>query len=62
MATDPLDDVVRMPGPSVVRFGFDVLERVEQTVAMVKERLKRVKAALEGAGFVHSELLANPDG
>ena len=54
MATDPLDDVVRTPGPSVVRFGFDVLDRVEQAVAMVKERLKRVKAALEGAGFVHS--------
>ncbi|MEX0670556.1 MAG: hypothetical protein WD060_08890 [Pirellulales bacterium] len=35
MATDPLEDVVRMPGPSVVRFGFDVLDRVEQAVGFV---------------------------
>jgi len=54
MATDPLDDVVRMPGPSVVRFGFDVLDRVEQAVAMVKERLKRAVTALETAGIPHA--------
>jgi hypothetical protein len=54
MATDPLDDVVRMPGPSVVRFGFDVLDRVEQAVAMVKERLKRTVTALETAGIAHA--------
>ncbi len=35
-------------------FGFDVLDRVEQAVAMVKERLKRAIAALEAVGFVHS--------
>ena len=35
--------------PTVVRFGFDVLDRVEQAVAMVKERLKRAVAALEAA-------------
>ncbi|GEM_PF-5226933 len=55
MASDPLDndpvhDFVRIPGPSVVRFGFDVLDRVEQAVAMVKERLKRAVTALEAAG------------
>ncbi|NBX29103.1 hypothetical protein EBR04_01405 [bacterium] len=33
------------------RFGFDVLDRVEQAVAMVKERLKRAVAALEAAGM-----------
>ena len=54
MATDPLDDIVRLPGPSVVRFGFDVLDRVEQAVAMVKERLKRAVAALEAAGIPHA--------
>jgi hypothetical protein len=54
MATDPLDDVVRMPGPSVVRFGFDVLDRVEQAVAMVKERLKQAVTALETAGIPHA--------
>ena len=36
--------------PTVVRFGFDVLDRVEQAVAMVKERLKRAVAAL-GASY-----------
>jgi hypothetical protein len=54
MASDPLDNVVRIPGPSVVRFGFDVLDRVEQAVAMVKERLKRAVAALETAGIPHA--------
>ena len=51
MATNPRDDFMPMPGPmpgpSVVTFGFDVLDRVEQAVAMVKERLKRAVAALE---------------
>jgi hypothetical protein len=59
MASDPLDNdpahnVVRIPGPSVVRFGFDVLDRVEQAVAMVKERLKRAVTALEAAGIPHA--------
>jgi hypothetical protein len=44
----------RMPGPSVVTFGFDVLDRVEQAVAMVKERLKRAVAALDAAGIPHA--------
>jgi len=54
MSSDPLDNVVRIPGPSVVRFGFDVLDRVEQAVAMVKERLKRAVTALETAGIPHA--------
>ena len=40
--------------PTVVRFGFDVLDRVEQAVAMVKERLKRAVAALEAAGVPYA--------
>ena len=40
--------------PTVVRFGFDVLDRVEQAVAMVKERLKRSVAALEAAGVLYA--------
>ena len=40
--------------PTVVRFGFDVLDRVEQAVAMVKERLKRSVAALEAAGVPYA--------
>ena len=36
-----------LQGPSVVTFGFDVLDRIEQAVAMVKERLKRAAAALD---------------
>ena len=43
-------DVRSCPGPSVVRFGFNVLDRVEQAVAMVKERLTRAVNALETAG------------
>ena len=35
-------------------FGFDVLDRVEQAVAMVKERLKRAVAALDAAGIPHA--------
>jgi len=37
-----------------VAFGFDVLDRVEQAVAMVKERLKRAVAALDAAGIPHA--------
>lgn len=44
----------QMPGPSVVTFGFDVLDRVEQAVAMVKERLKRAVTALDAAGIPHA--------
>jgi hypothetical protein len=50
----PDDPGARMPGPSVVVFGFDVLDRVEQAVAMVKERLKRAVAALDAAGIPHA--------
>lgn len=54
MVTNPRDDKMPMPGPSVVTFGFDVLDRVEQAVAMVKERLKRAVAALDAAGIPHA--------
>ena len=56
MATNPRDDLMPgpMPGPSVVTFGFDVLDRVEQAVVMVKERLKRAVAALDAAGIPHA--------
>ncbi len=43
-----------MPGPSVVTFGFDVLDRVEQAIAVGKERLKRAVAALDVAGIPHA--------
>ena len=52
--TSSEDPWARMPGPSVVTFGFDVLDRVEQAVAMVKERLKRAVAALDAAGIPHA--------
>lgn len=54
MATERRDFWANMPGPSVVTFGFDVLDRVEQAVAMVKERLKRAVAALDRAGVPHA--------
>jgi hypothetical protein len=54
MAPDSPDDPVPVAGPSVVRFGFDVLDRVEQAVAMVKERLTRAVNALETAGIPHA--------
>jgi hypothetical protein len=54
MATNPRDDMMPLPGPSVVTFGFDVLDRVEQAVARVKERLKRAVAALDAAGIPHA--------
>lgn len=38
----------------MVTFGFDVLDRVEQAVAMVKQRLKRAVAALDAAGIPHA--------
>lgn len=41
-----------MNGPSVVTFGFDVRDRVEQAVAMVNERMRRSVAALEAVGSV----------
>jgi hypothetical protein len=54
MASDPRDRMMPTPGPSVVTFGFDVLDRVEQAVAMVKERLKRTVGALDAAGIPHA--------
>ena len=54
MATNPRDDMMPIPGPSVVTFGFDVLDRVEQAVVMVKERLQRAVAALDAAGIPHA--------
>lgn len=54
MVADPANQAEQMPGPSVIRFGFDVLDRVEQAVAMVKERLKRAVNALESAGIPHA--------
>jgi hypothetical protein len=51
MATSPQHRIAAEPSekPTVVTFGFDVLDRVEQAVAMVKERLKRAVAALDSA-------------
>lgn len=40
--------------PSVVAFGFDVLDRIEQAIAMVKERLRRAVTALEARGIPHA--------
>ncbi len=40
--------------PTVVYVGFDVLDRIEQAVAMVKERMRRAVAALEAAGIPHA--------
>ena len=44
-----------IPGsPSVVVFGFDVLDRIEQAIAMVKERLRRAVAALDARGIPYA--------
>jgi len=56
MATSPQHRIAAEPSekPTVVTFGFDVLDRVEQAVAMVKERLKRAVAALDSAGVPYA--------
>jgi hypothetical protein len=56
MSISPQQRVGEPPAekPSVVRFGFDVLDRVEQAVLMVKERLRRAVAALEAAGVPYA--------
>jgi hypothetical protein len=56
MSTSPRHLVGESPTekPSVVRFGFDVLDRVEQAVLMVKERLRRAVTALEAAGIPYA--------
>lgn len=56
MATAPnrRDGEQAAQGPSVVTFGFDVLDRIEQAVAMVKERLKRAVASLDARGIPYA--------
>jgi len=55
MSPSPLrNERDRAVRPSVVYFGFEVLDRIEQAVAMVKERLRRAVAALEAAGIPHA--------
>ncbi len=55
MATSSQPEKPAAPArPSVVYFGFDVLDRIEQAVVMVKERLRRAVAALEAAGIPHA--------
>ena len=56
MATAPnrRDGEQTPQGPSVVTFGFDVLDRIEQAVAMVKERLKRAVGALDARGIPYA--------
>jgi hypothetical protein len=62
MASDPVDHAERIPGPSVVRFGFDVLDRVEQAVAMVKERLTReVQILFAGEPVKPADPVAAPE-
>jgi hypothetical protein len=61
MPTDPRDAEWSMPGPSVVTFGFDVLDRVEQAVAMVKERLKRAVAAREAVHILFAGETIKPN-
>ena len=41
-------------GPSVVIFGFDVLDRIEEAIAMVKQRLRRAVTALEARGLPYA--------
>jgi len=43
-----------MPGPTTVAFGFDVLDRIEKAIAMVKERLRRAVTALEARGIPYA--------
>ena len=40
-------DEWKMPGPTTVAFGFDVLDRIEEAIMMVKERLRRAVTALD---------------
>jgi len=57
MSTSPQrDEGEPAARPSVVYFGFDVLDRIEQAVEMVKERLQRAVTALKPA-----DLTAAPD-
>lgn len=47
-------DEWKMPGPTTVAFGFDVLDRIEKAIAMVKERLRRAVTALEARGIPYA--------
>ena len=47
-------DEWKMPGPTTVAFGFDVLDRIEEAIAMVKARLRRAVTALEARGIPYA--------
>ncbi|MEI6256225.1 MAG: hypothetical protein WCQ77_06235 [Planctomycetota bacterium] len=53
--TPDLNPSGTIPGsPSVVVFGFDVLDRIDQAIAMVKERLRRAVAAFDARGIPYA--------
>ena len=56
MATKPQADAGEShpPDAPLVTFGFDVLDRIEQAIAMVKERLRRAVTALEAKGIPYA--------
>jgi hypothetical protein len=54
MPADPSPGGELSERPSVVAFGFDVLDRIELAIAMVKERLRRAVTALEARGIPHA--------
>jgi hypothetical protein len=54
MAQPQESDEWKMPGPTTVAFGFDVLDRIEEAIAMVKERLRRAVTALEARGIPYA--------
>jgi hypothetical protein len=54
MAQPQQPDEWQMPGPTTVVFGFDVLDRIEEAIAMVKERLRRAVAALEARSIPYA--------
>lgn len=54
MQADPSPSGALSEKPSVVAFGFDVLDRIELAIAMVKERLRRAVTALEVRGIPHA--------
>lgn len=54
MAEPEQPDAWKTPGPTTVAFGFDVLDRIEEAIAMVKERLRRAVTALEARGIPYA--------
>jgi hypothetical protein len=54
--SEPLNepDEWKMPGPTTVAFGFDVLDRIEEAIMMVKERLRRAVTALEARSIPYA--------